>query len=140
VRTAADRLAYYASYASWFPIVEVDPTYYALASEREAQLRVERTPPGFLFNIKAFDLFTHNPVEVHRLPLAARELLPAAARKSRIYLRDVPEEARALIWNMEAQALAPLIAAGKLAGLRAIPVSLLGHRQARSHRLHQAAA
>jgi uncharacterized protein YecE (DUF72 family) len=103
VRTAADGLAHYASYASWFPIVEVDSTYYALESERNAQLRVERTPPGFLFNIKAFDLFTHHPVEVHRLPLAARELLPAAARKTRIYPHDVLEEARALIWNMEAE-------------------------------------
>ncbi|MGZ9093138.1 MAG: DUF72 domain-containing protein, partial [Rhodoplanes sp.] len=57
-RTAADRLAYY---ASQFPIVEVDATYYALASERNAHLWVERTPSGFLFNIKAFGLFTHHP-------------------------------------------------------------------------------
>jgi hypothetical protein len=33
VRTAADRLAHY---ASQFPIVEVDATYYALPSERNA--------------------------------------------------------------------------------------------------------
>jgi Protein of unknown function DUF72 len=40
-RTAADRLAHY---ASQFPIVEVDATYYALPSERNAHLWVERTP------------------------------------------------------------------------------------------------
>ena len=39
VRTAADRLAHY---ASQFPIVEVDATYYALPSERNAHLWVKR--------------------------------------------------------------------------------------------------
>jgi hypothetical protein len=41
--------------------------------------------------------------------------LPAAtAEKSRVYLLDVPGEAEKLIWQMQAQALAPLVAAGKL--------------------------
>jgi uncharacterized protein YecE (DUF72 family) len=111
-RTAADRLAYY---ASQFPIVEVDATYYGLASERNAQLWVERTAPDFVFNIKAFGLFTHHPVPVGRLPAAVKELLPAAvAAKGRLYLRDVPGEAETLIWEMQTQALAPLTAAGKL--------------------------
>ena len=97
------------------PIVEVDATYYALPSERNAHLWVERTPPGFVFNIKAFGLFTHHPVAVERLPAAVKELLPAAiAEKSRVYLRDIPEEAEKLIWEMQAQALAPLAGAGKL--------------------------
>jgi uncharacterized protein YecE (DUF72 family) len=56
VRTAADRLAHY---ASRFPIVEVDATYYAQPSERNAHIWVGRTPPGFVFNIKTFGLFTH---------------------------------------------------------------------------------
>ena len=111
-QTAADRLNYY---ASQFPIVEVDATYYALPSERNAHLWVDRTPPCFVFNIKAFGLFTHHPVVVERLPAAVKELLPAAiAKKSRIYLRDVPEQAEKLIWEMQAQALAPLVKAGKL--------------------------
>jgi uncharacterized protein YecE (DUF72 family) len=112
VKTAADRLCFYASV---FPIVEVDATYYALPSERNAHLWVDRTPPGFVFNIKAFGLFTHQPVAVERLPAAVKDLLPAAlAQKSRVYLRDVPEEAEKLIWEMQVQALAPLVAAGKL--------------------------
>ncbi len=93
----------------------MDATYYALPSERNAHLWVERTPPGFVFNIKAFGLFTHHPVVVERLPAAIKELLPAHRReKSRVYLRDIPEEAEKLIWEMQAQALAPLVAAGKL--------------------------
>ena len=111
-RTAADRLAHY---ASQFPIVEVDATYYALPSERNASLWIDRTPPGFVFNIKAFGLFTHHPVVVERLPVAVKELLPATvADKTRIYLSDVPEDVEKLIWEMQAQALAPLVEEGKL--------------------------
>ena len=43
-RSAAARLAYY---ATRFSFVEVDATYYALPSERNATLWAERTPPGF---------------------------------------------------------------------------------------------
>jgi uncharacterized protein YecE (DUF72 family) len=111
VKTATARLT---RYASQFLIVEVDATYYALPSERNAHLWVERSPPGFVFNIKAFGLFTHHPVVVERLPAAVKELLPAStAEKSRV-LRDIPEEPEKPIWEMHAQALAPLIAAGKL--------------------------
>lgn len=74
-RTAADRLAYY---ASQFPIGEVDATYCALLAERNAQLWVDRTPPGFVFDIKSFGPFTHHPVVVERLPAAIKDLLPAA--------------------------------------------------------------
>jgi uncharacterized protein YecE (DUF72 family) len=73
------------------------------------------TPPGFVFDIKAFGLFTHHPVVLERLPAAVKEQLPAGiAEQSRIYLRDVPEQVEKLIWEMQAQALAPLVAAGKL--------------------------
>jgi uncharacterized protein YecE (DUF72 family) len=46
----------------------VDATYYALPSEQNARLWVERTPPGFVFNIKAFGLLTQHPVDPRRLP------------------------------------------------------------------------
>jgi uncharacterized protein YecE (DUF72 family) len=112
VRTAAERLAHY---ASQFPIVEVDATYYALPSERNARLWVDRAPLGFVFNIKAFGLFTHHPVVVERIPATVKELLPAdVTDKARVYLRDVPEDAAQMIWEMQTQALAPLAASGKL--------------------------
>src|SRR6266550_2432596 len=44
--TAEDRLRYY---ASKFPIVEVDSTFYAIPNERTAQLWVERTPKDLRF-------------------------------------------------------------------------------------------
>lgn len=57
IRSPEARLRYYAQV---FPIVEVDSTYYALPSEQNARLWAERTPPGFVFNIKAFGLLTRH--------------------------------------------------------------------------------
>ncbi|CAN5143409.1 hypothetical protein BH20ACT24_BH20ACT24_23380 [soil metagenome] len=48
--SAEDRLRFY---ASQFPIVEVDSTYYFPPSERNSVLWIERTPKDFTFNSKA---------------------------------------------------------------------------------------
>src|SRR6059058_1739949 len=53
--TAEERLQFY---ASQFPLVEVDSTYYALPYPRMAELWRERTPPDFTFDIKAHALMT----------------------------------------------------------------------------------
>jgi len=50
VHSAEGRLRYY---ATQFPVVEVDSSYYGLPSERNASLWVERTPDGFVFDVKA---------------------------------------------------------------------------------------
>ena len=57
VKTAEDRLRFY---AAQFKTVEVDSTYYAIPAERNAELWRERTPPGFVFNIKAFAWLTQH--------------------------------------------------------------------------------
>ncbi|HLQ61152.1 MAG TPA: DUF72 domain-containing protein, partial [Candidatus Acidoferrales bacterium] len=71
--SAEERLRYY---ASQFPVVEVDATYYALPREQQSKLWVERTPAGFLFDVKAHALMTGQPSEVKRLPKEIREALP----------------------------------------------------------------
>src|SRR5678815_4469082 len=76
--SAEERLAYY---ASSFPVVEVDATYYALPAERTAQLWAERTPPDFTFDIKAHALMTGQGTETKRLPKAIREALPPALQE-----------------------------------------------------------
>ena len=84
--TAEERLAYY---ASTFPVVEVDATYYALPAERTAQLWVDRTPPDFTFDIKAHALMTGQGTETKRLPKAIREALPDDLKaKTRIYAKE----------------------------------------------------
>ena len=57
-------------YATRFPLVEVDAPYYGLPTPRQAERWVERTPPGFTFDVKAYSLFTEHPTPVARLPKA----------------------------------------------------------------------
>jgi uncharacterized protein YecE (DUF72 family) len=112
VSSAAGRLGYY---AAQFPIVEVDATFYGPPNERNAQLWAARTPPGFLFDIKAFALLTGHGAAPERLTPELQSLLPAsAAGKRNVYLRDLPAEAETLLWKTHRSALAPLHSAGKL--------------------------
>lgn len=112
VNTPEERLRYYAQH---FPIVEVDSSYYALPNERNAGLWVERTPPDFRFDIKAFSLFTHHPTPISALPRDVREALPHGLReRERLYYRDLPPELRDELWERFAAALLPLDSAGKL--------------------------
>jgi hypothetical protein len=75
--TAEERLQHY---ASTFPLVEVDATYYALPSSATAKLWVERTPPDFTFDIKAHALMTGQGTETKRLPTALRSPQGAPGR------------------------------------------------------------
>ena len=80
VNTADARLRFY---AAQFKTVEVDSTYYAIPAERNAQLWHERTPPGFVFNIKAFAWLTQHPTDASRLPKELKNALPEADRAKR---------------------------------------------------------
>ena len=113
--TAEERLAYY---ASRFPIVEVDATYYALPSRRTSELWVERTPPDFTFDIKAHALMTGQPTETKRLPKDLREALPGElADKPRIYAKDLPAELLDQVWTWFIDGLEPLKDAGQLGSI-----------------------
>jgi uncharacterized protein YecE (DUF72 family) len=107
------RLKYY---ASQFPLVEVDSSYYALPAERTAEAWAERTPEHFTFNIKAFSLFTQHPTPVRSLPADLREDAGKAG-KDRVYLKDVDSELTDEAWNRFLAALEPLRAAGKLGAI-----------------------
>jgi uncharacterized protein YecE (DUF72 family) len=110
--TAEERLQYY---ASQFPLVEVDATYYALPARRMSELWLDRTPPDFTFDVKAHALMTGQPSEVRRLPKTLRNELPAdLAGKGRIYARDLPKELEEEIWAIFRDALEPLREHGQL--------------------------
>jgi uncharacterized protein YecE (DUF72 family) len=110
--TPEERLAYY---ASQFPLVEVDATYYALPTPRLAELWRERTPPDFIFDVKAHALMTGQPTETRRLPRSLREALPEDVRaKPRLYARDLPGELVDAVWSDFGAALEPLREAGQL--------------------------
>jgi len=110
--TPETRLKYY---ASRFSVVEVDSSYYALPSRRNAELWVDRTPDGFQFDIKAHALMTGQPTEVKRLPGELKKALPkAAGEKARIYAKDLPPELRAQVWTSFREAIEPLHHAKRL--------------------------
>lgn len=110
--SAEERLRFY---ASQFPVVEVDATYYALPSKKTAESWVARTPKDFVFDIKAHALMTGQPTEVSRLPKAIREEMPAEHKdKKRIYGKDLPAELMDAVYEQFRDALEPLVAAGKL--------------------------
>jgi uncharacterized protein YecE (DUF72 family) len=113
--SAEERLNFY---ASRFPVVEVDATYYALPARRTAELWVERTPPDFVFDIKAHALMTGQPTETKRLPKDLRTALPAEiAEKARIYAKDLPDGLRDDVWAWFADGLEPLKEAGQLGSI-----------------------
>jgi len=110
--TAEDRLVFY---ANQFPIVEVDATYYALPARRTGELWLERTPPEFIFDVKAHALMTGQPSEVSRLPKDIREEMPAELiDKKRVYARDLPGEIEDEIWARFMDGIEPLRSSGKL--------------------------
>jgi len=108
--TPEKRLRYY---ARQFPLVEVDATYYALPAEQTATAWAARTPATFIFNIKAFSLFTQHPTRVAALPA---DLRPAVEKtgKDRVYLKDVDPAVTDQAWERFLAALEPLREAGKL--------------------------
>ena len=111
-KSAEARLRFY---AEQFPIVEVDSTYYFPPTEKNAALWIERTPPQFVFNVKAFALLTQHPVAPRSLPQVVKDMLPPEAHeKGRLYPRDLPPEARDLVSEMFVSGIEPLFRAGKL--------------------------
>lgn len=112
VRTAEDRLRYY---ATQFPTVEIDASYFALLPSAYSHRWAEETPPGFVMHAKAFGLFTGHAASVERLPPGFASLLPPNLREAReVRVADVPEEFLNACWDQFREFLAPLARAGKL--------------------------
>lgn len=110
VNTPEQRLDYY---SRQFPLVEVDATYYAPPAEPTARLWAERTPEGFVFNIKAFSLLTGHPTKVSAL---YKDLRPDTDKKN-IYPNALSPQAYEEVWTRFLSALDPLVAAGKLGAI-----------------------
>src|SRR5205807_10186812 len=87
--TAEDRLRFY---ATKFPIVEVDSTFYAIPNPKTAQLWVERTPKDFVFHAKAYALLTQHPTPAARLPTHLRGKLGVS--KANLYFTDLAPQAK----------------------------------------------
>lgn len=112
VTSSEERLTFY---ASQFPMVEVDSTYYGMPPRTNAERWVARTPSDFIFDVKSFALFTHHPTNPKSLPPEIRdELPPGFAERRSIYLEQLPAGVVDAAWDAFRDALSPLRDAGKL--------------------------
>jgi uncharacterized protein YecE (DUF72 family) len=110
--TAEARLRYY---ASQFPIVEVDSSYYFIPRQEQAGLWVDRTPPEFVFNVKAFSLLTGHPTRRKAIPEDLEdEIDPKHREAQRVYPGHLSSDAVDELWRRFHDALLPLDSAGKL--------------------------
>jgi uncharacterized protein YecE (DUF72 family) len=112
--SAEARLRYYASI---FDTVEVNSAYYAIPDPRHARLWAERTPPGFIFHVKAYSLMTGHHPRPQTLPAELTALLPArphTTRRGELETANFPPEALDAAFVIYREALGPLAAAGKL--------------------------
>ncbi len=110
--SAAERLAFY---AARYPIAEADSTYYFPPRPELTKGWVERTPPGFTMNVKAFSLFTGHPTRLDALWRDIRDDLPEeVTRKRNVYAHHLDDIALDEAWKRFRHALRPLDSAGKL--------------------------
>ena len=112
--TAEDRLWWYSRF---FDCVEVNSTFYAPLSAQNAVLWTKRTPPGFLFSVKAYALLTGHHLDAGRLPPPLQQMLPASARpneRGQFENGVFGLEAREWAFATFREALQPLADAGKL--------------------------
>jgi len=104
-------------YAGVFDVVEVNASYYAIPEVLTVRRWAERTPPGFVFHVKAWSLMTGHHPRPQSLPADVQAVLPERVRRSPrgdILADDVPAEGVDAAFRLFGAALAPLAEAGKL--------------------------
>ena len=123
--TAEARLRFYAEH---YDTVEVDSSYYAIPADRTVYNWGQRTPPSFVFHIKAFGLMTGHRVRPEQLPADLRTLVDEVTPQGYV----VPSEAlRDRVFARFRRALDPLRAEDKLGGvLFQLPPSAIPGRHA----------
>jgi len=111
-KTPEQRLRYY---ATRFPLVEVDSSYYAMPKASNSDLWAQRTPKDFTMNVKAFRLMTGHQTSPTMLPgdLVA-ELSDELKAKPVVYARELPRPILDAVFERFLLALQPLRDAGKL--------------------------
>lgn len=102
-KDAESRLRFYADH---FDTVEVDSSYYALPDPYTAYLWTQRTPPGFVFNMKAFRAFTGHHIPLKALPEDLRRDWPDAP--DTLFDNQLPEPWLDELWHRFMLAVEPL--------------------------------
>ena len=100
---AEGRLRYY---ASQFPMVEVNATFYAIPRRSTVDGWAERTPNDFRFHVKANQVISGHAADPARLPEPLRELTYEADARGRI--RKPSRELRDAVIDAFVEVIAPL--------------------------------
>ena len=104
-------------YASVFDVVEVNSSYYAIPDVRNTVRWVERTPPEFVFHVKAYSLLTGHHPRAETVPADLTALLPrnpARTRRGEVDATSFPPEALDRAFALFRDAVRPIAEAGKL--------------------------
>lgn len=111
-KTPEARLRYY---ATRYPMVEADTTFYGLPTTELTRAWVDRTPDGFIFDVKAYSLFTEHASPVQRFPKDIQAMFPDdLASKKNVYRKDLSGVIVDAAWSAFIDGVAPLHKAGKL--------------------------
>jgi uncharacterized protein YecE (DUF72 family) len=115
IKTTEERLGFY---ASQFPILEMDSSYHFLPARKNLTAWIEATPPGFVFEIKAFSLLSQHPTAINSLPRDIRDQAGNALnKKGHLYIDNLSEELANRVWEHFITAVEPLHLAGKLGAI-----------------------
>jgi uncharacterized protein YecE (DUF72 family) len=104
-------------YSRFFDVVEVNSSFYAIPSTETAKAWVSRTPPEFLFNVKAYGMLTGHHIDAARLPEPLRRMLPRTVptkMAGQIPNDAFDADARAWAFSELQNNLRPIQEAGKL--------------------------
>ncbi len=98
VKSPAARLGYY---SERFPIAEIAASFHYFPTRQNVALWLENTPAGFVFDIRAFSLFTGHPTPPHSLPRSIREEYQELdSHKGNLYQHHLPENVLSRIWEI----------------------------------------
>ncbi len=110
-KTAEARLRYYSTQFRWSrSTARTTPC----RPRKSLSCGLERTPETFVFDVKAFRIFTQHQTPPNVLPKDIREALAPLAEKKNVYYADFPPEVMEEMWRRFRLALEPLRHAGKL--------------------------
>jgi uncharacterized protein YecE (DUF72 family) len=110
--TATQRLRYY---AARLPVAEIATTFRFPPTPELAAQWAERTPEGFVFDVRAWSLLTGSPTLPDSLwPDLITEVAPSVRERRRLYPGHLSADGLGECWARFAHALQPLRAGGRL--------------------------
>jgi uncharacterized protein YecE (DUF72 family) len=110
--TATQRLGFY---AGRLPVAELATTYRFPPTPELAGQWAERTPDGFVFDVRAWSLLTGSPTLPDSLwPDLVSEVAPTARDRRRLYPAHLSADGLAECWTRFAHAIRPLADRGRL--------------------------